>query len=224
MRFDEAHFTNAVLLFELKANGNYALSTTNSAIDVQDITFCRQFKDGTKFDAVLAMTDVKRLICIEAKLNAQQGKSQIIRGLEAAFFLTKVKRSMFEGWDYSYLFLHPPGKQYENDYEFVSDPNRALAKYGDELSKGAKEANDNFREGDRWQEFVSSVPSRVYEREWPILLQALEQDGWSEAKYYRRITESQLPFPDELVMASKSRLRLAQCKSELDDLLEGLDG
>lgn len=215
-------FTNAVLLFELKANANYALSTTTDAIDVQEITFCRQCNDGTKFDAVLALPRVKRIISIESKLTAQQGKQQIIRGLEAAFFLTKVRQSMFEGWDYSYLFLHPPYKQYDNDYEFISDPNRAIAKYGDELTSGSKEANSNFSEGTLWQEFLSNAPSRIYERAWPDVLQTMEQDGWNEAEYHRRLAESQFPFPEELVMASKNRLKLARGKNDLDQFLEGM--
>lgn len=222
LRIDLEGFNDAVLLFELQANRNYALSTTGDAIDVQEITFCKQCNDGTKFDAFLALPRVKRIISIESKLTAQQGKQQIIRGLEAAYFLTKVRQSMFEGWDYSYLFLHPPYKQYDNDYEFISDPIRAIAKYGDELSGGSKEANSNFSEGTLWQEFLSNAPSRIYERAWPDVLQTIELDGWNEAEYHRRLAASQFPFPDELVMASKNRLKLARGRTDLDDVLDGV--
>lgn len=211
---------NGVLLFELQVNSNAALSD-QSAMSIPDITFSR-ICTGTQFDAVLAISDGRQsghLVCIEAKLEADQGEDQIRRGVEAAFFLTRIRRSVFHGWDYSYIFLHPPERTYERDYAFVAQPDAALEKYGEELTSGIRPSNSNFANSARWPEFIRSAPSRIHEVTWSDLLDAVSSDGWSEDEYHKRIAESTLPRSFELAAASRKRLQIARGRNDLDDLL-----
>jgi len=202
--------TNTILLTEFEVI-NAAFHTTGtrpfkslSFFDLRTSSKCCQY------DAVLLLPAARRFVFIEANLGsdlsnvaaAGPSRNQVMRGLEAAYFLTRAKNSLYLGWDFSYVLLCPPVTDDEvaPSHARYLDPDgtglkAALAEYKALLNSGASPAPMPERMP-LWSDFWRTVRKRFTCIQWPEVFQACE-----------RITPGLLP-------QHLQRLRAAGCESE----------
>ncbi len=116
-RDDVVEWNNLVLLFEVEVAGRaFQLRMANQGT-FTDLSFLTVdgLQKWSKFDAVLIDPTNRRFYFIEAKLGSDSSTgtekyphvNQIVRGLEAAFWLTTHQESKYRGWNFRNIFISP---------------------------------------------------------------------------------------------------------------------
>jgi len=181
--------TNTVLLFEFEImNANFH-TTGGQAFKSLSFFNLRTKRECCQYDAVLLLPALRRFVFIEAKLGSDLSdgspatpcRDQVIRGLEAAYFLTRAKNSLYLGWDFSYVLLCPPAS--------ASTEARKYARYQDPEGVGLKEALAEYKELLRstgapavlperlpvWLDFWRTVRKRFTYITWPEVFEACDR-------------------------------------------------
>ena len=114
---DTVDWKNLVLLFELEVAGKAFHQRTSSQKKFTDLSFLKvdDLKKWSKFDAVLIDPSNTCFYFIEAKLRSDSSAgtkkyphvNQIVRSLEAAFWLTTHHNSIYCDWKFRYAFISP---------------------------------------------------------------------------------------------------------------------
>jgi len=181
--------TNTVLLFEFEVMNAAFHTTGGQAFKSLSFFNLRTKRECCQYDVVLLLPTMRRFVFIEAKLGsdlsdaspATPSRDQVIRGLEAAYFLTRAKNSLYLGWDFSYVLLCPPASASPEDQKY--------ARYQDPEGGGLKEALAEYKELLRstgapavlpermplWQDFWRTVRKRFTCIEWPAVFQACDR-------------------------------------------------
>lgn len=116
-RDDMVEWNDLIVLFEVEVAGKAFHQRTVKEDKFTDLSFLKvdDLKKWSKFDAVLIDPINKCLYFIEAKLRSDSSTgtkkyphvNQIVRSLEAAFWLTTHPDSKYHGWRFRYVFVSP---------------------------------------------------------------------------------------------------------------------
>jgi len=209
-------YSKAVMMFELEVrNRGFYGGTTPPTLSFLNIS-----QKWSEFDAVVMVPPPIRLfIFIESKLGADVSRktryfpfvSQIVRNLEAAFFLCQ-PTSLYRKWDFRYIVLCP-----KKDYEYRStyyscvlhNIRDHLALYRQILSKEYKAQASEDRINQLFAEFQDTVPNKVRPLHWSSLWELLEHDGFVLARYEAALRAAFGADADLAILASRNRLALA---------------
>ncbi len=132
-------FKNSILLFEFELMLN-AFHRINKK-PFKKLSFLKiDQREWSNFDAILILPDVKRFIFFECKLDSDISLgtknfplvNQIFRNLESAYLLTNHEESLYNEWDFNYIFVCPK-KQYDYNSTLYSYLIKDIQKNGIEL-------------------------------------------------------------------------------------------
>ncbi len=114
---DPVDWNNLVVLFEVEVAGKTFHQRTAKQDQFTGLSFLNvdDLKKWSKFDAVLIDPTNRCFYFIEAKLRSDSSTgtkkyphvNQIVRSLEAAFWLTSHPDSNYDGWGFRYVFVSP---------------------------------------------------------------------------------------------------------------------
>jgi hypothetical protein len=112
---DPVDFERLILLFEFEVAGSAFHQRTDKQDNFKDLSFLKidDLQKWSKFDAVLIDAARKCFYFVEAKLGSDISTgtekypliNQIVRSLEAAFWLTTHEDSKYHGWKFRYVFV-----------------------------------------------------------------------------------------------------------------------
>lgn len=116
-RDDPVDWDSLVVLFEFEVAGKAFHQRTAKQDKFTDLSFLNvdDLSKWSKFDAILIEPTNKCFYFIEAKLRSDSSTgtkkyphvNQIVRSLEAAFWLTTHPDSKYHGWRFRYVFMSP---------------------------------------------------------------------------------------------------------------------
>lgn len=170
--------TNTVLLFEFEAMNATFHTTGSRAFKSLSFFDLRTKRECCQYDAVLLLPTVRRFVFIQAlragepveASPATPYRDPVIRGLEAAYLLTRAKNSLYLGWDFSYALLCPPAAEAATArrYHHPEGPGlkEALAEYKELLHSGQTPGVLPERLP-LWLDFSRTVRRRFSTIEWP---------------------------------------------------------
>jgi hypothetical protein len=176
----------AILLLEFEVlNRAFHPDKNNTIKAFRHLSFLpiEKQKEWSQYDAVLIVPQADKGIFyfIEAKLHSDVSMgterfpyvSQIVRNLEAAFFLTRHEESQYRGWDFRYLLICPrKSLQYKAAYYAYAlgpqghEVGETLKNYELLLSEEIPGWKNNQTTKDRFAKFRADTPRRVSVVSW----------------------------------------------------------
>jgi hypothetical protein len=197
---DQTDALASLMVLELDLYNNQL----NAGNKLTQFDFKGKKSGAPQMDAVVFIPTVKTILFIEAKLDSDLHDEQIMRILQAAFFLTHHRKSQFKyyGWKFHFVLLCP---------EIVQDSKMKYAPYlldAGGYIRGRCEAIRPIDEAQRreFESFSDMAAASASHWYWSELVNRLVKSGWDRDKYHQKLRDC---GEDELAKASINRLKLA---------------
>lgn len=178
---EDMHLQKSILLFEFGIpNKAFHSKDDRRFVDLSFLDISRRRGIWSRFDALLIIPSKQRFIFFEAKYKSDESKdtkkypvSQIIRNLESAFLLTNNQDSLYNNWDFKYVFIcprriyHDKLTLYSSSLE-IDDIKKNISYHKEIIEKNYKSfINKNCYQN--YYEFEKETPKRIYKIFWDEL-------------------------------------------------------
>ncbi|MFP4185115.1 MAG: hypothetical protein ACLFSM_02780 [Thermoplasmata archaeon] len=198
---DEKYLNNNILLFEVELHNDalhLGLDRSKENISFMDLTDAKRW---VRYDAVMMIPEIKRLIFFESKLQSELSCSsekydhldQMMKGLEGAHLITEKEGSPYNDWDYEYVLICP---KLLDDYDLtrynrkVKNIGRSLVRYNDLLNNRSSDSINDECYPQNFGSFIKKVPERIHKLYWKDLGKALvDSDRRFFIDYFNRLDE-----------------------------------
>jgi len=173
------NFQKSILLFEFRIMNNAFHPHINGTYKKLSFTDIHKNQRWSQFDAVLMIPCDKLFVFFESKLCGYDNPNkktnniphQIIRNLESAYLLTNHEDSLYDEWDFIYVFISPSKIKYSDKYYSILD--NAGIVY-EEILEEMKKSSSYYK---YFESFKNDISKHIIKKHWNDVGKVLKKNN-----------------------------------------------